>query len=328
MKYYDKFTIALASIFICFSTAQAETIDLLSEERVVEQPEYSEQSDQDIVRKDYDLRSIQEAFNKSKLTDNVVSFTYSSNKIYKVKLRLHMNTLVYLPEGEEILAYTLGDDFSFKIKNFGEKIPNLLSVRSDYSGVDTNLSVISKSGKSYSFYLRSYPVKAKVLPDFKLYVKFPKNKSFQFVNDKKLKQKPSSRTKKEKEKLKILAEIKQGNDYLRHLEDPQEINIEYTMRGSKDIAPYAVYDDRRWTYFDFRKNFVSDRLPVIYKVIDGYDTIVNTRMENGFLIAESLSMEGWTLRNGKKYVCVKSTVDLQKKYSKQKLKKKKRFFFF
>lgn len=51
---------------------------------------------------------------------------------------------------------------------------------------------------------------------------------------------------------------------------------------------------------------------MVYKVVDGYDTITNFRMEKGFLIAESLSPEGWTLRNGKQTVCIKPSKALDK----------------
>jgi type IV secretory pathway VirB9-like protein len=86
------------------------------------------------------------------------------------------------------------------------------------------------------------------------------------------------------------------------------------MFGDKEIAPFGVYDDGKWTYFDFRKHFISNRLPVAYKVIDKYDSIVNVRVENGFLIAESLSPEGWTLKNGKKTICIRPKDNLLELY--------------
>jgi len=88
------------------------------------------------------------------------------------------------------------------------------------------------------------------------------------------------------------------------------------MAGEEEIAPYAVYDDGNWTYFDFRdQGFANDRLPVIYKVVDGFDSIINSRVENGFLVAESISKEGWTLKNGHKVVCVRPKKSWLKKFT-------------
>ena len=94
-------------------------------------------------------------------------------------------------------------------------------------------------------------------------------------------------------------------DYLKTLPPTETINADYRIVGDLDIAPRGVFDDGEWTYFDFRKAPTSDRTPVVMKVVDGYDSLVNTRWENGFLVAETTSSEGWTLKNGHKYVCVK-----------------------
>lgn len=313
---YTKFKLinicALALLFTT-TTASSQPLDFFS----VNEPDsqdYSTDSDQPLNR-DFDLRQVQKAFNDSDPKENIKRFTYDPNQIYKVKLRLHISTIIHLPKGEEILAYSLGDSGSFEVQTFENNIPNIINIRSLYAGIDSNLSIITKSGNNYSFYLRSYPVKARELPDFIVYIETPKQQpSWQFVssNDNEIisnKQEtniiaPSSNSKYQK-RLELLNQLKQDNDYLKQLDDPYKININYTMKGDEEIAPFGVYDDGTWTYFDFRKDFVSNRLPVIYKVVDGYDSIVNTRVENGFLIAESLSKSGWTLKNGDKVVCIR-----------------------
>jgi len=293
------FKLLFLCIFISIP-AEAKIIDLLkdSEETV----SYSPREDRE-VRRDYDLRSFQHAFNNSSVSDNVSEFNWQPNKIYKVNMRMHMKTLIYLPEDEEIKAYTIGDDFSFKVNILGYQFKNLLDVQSVYAGVDTNLSIIGKSGRVYSFYLRSYPVKSRTLPDFTVYVKAPKldpNLGIQFASD--YERDGSKKSKKRR----VFERLKKDNDYLKEVDDPDEINIDYKILGDEEIAPYAVYDDGNWTYFDFRnEHFNSDRLPVVYKVVDGFDSVINTRIDNGFLIAESISSDGWTLKNGDKTICIR-----------------------
>lgn len=323
-----KLSILITSILLFSFEAKAELFDLIANSDP-EEVNYSEESDQPLKR-DFDLRQVQQAFNKSSPKKNIRNFTYDEQSIYKVKLRLHMNTMIYLPEGEEIMAFSLGDDYAFSVQMFPDKIPNLLNVRSLYAGTDTNLSVITKSGRNYAFYLRSYPVKAKELPDFVVYVKEAETQFLQFTDNQEKGENRSEKavanikdndslSKSYKKRLALLKDLQKDNDYLKSIKDPYAINVDYEMRGDKEIAPYGVYDDGKWTYFDFRKDFVSGRLPVVYKLIDDYDAVVNTRVENGFLIAESLSVDGWTLKNGDKSVCIKPTVDLQDKYSGKKV---------
>lgn len=305
--------------------SQAKVFDIIEEETAG----YSSESDQPL-RRDFDLRQTQKAFNNSNPKENIKTYTHDPKRIYKLKLRLHINTMIYLPEGEEILAYSLGDNEAFQVNTFQDTIPNLVNIKSLYSGVDTNLLVVTKSGKNYSFYLRSYSIKSKELPDFIVYIKSPESiATFQFADDelnKKLDlsnptKKPKKKSKAYQKRLGLLKDLQKDIDYLKDLEDPYEININYKMYGDKEIAPFGVYDDGKWTYFDFRKDFVSNRLPVIYKVIDKYDSIVNTRVENGFLITESLSPEGWTLKNGNKTICIKPQDDLLKLYAPKEEKK-------
>jgi type IV secretory pathway VirB9-like protein len=232
--------------------------------------------------------------------------------------------MIYLPKGEEILAYSLGDNEAFQVNTFQDTIPNLVNIKSLYSGVDTNLLVVTKSGKNYSFYLRSYSIKSKELPDFIIYIKSPEGMAtFQFTDEKlnktidlsNPKRKPPIKSSAYQKRLELLKDLQKDSDYLKELKDPYDININYKMNGDKEIAPLGVYDDGKWTYFDFRKDFVSNRLPVIYKVIDDYDSVVNTRVENGFLITESLSNEGWTLKNGTKTICIKPLDNLFELYA-------------
>ena len=313
------FSCLFLGILILTDQSHAKVMDFFDGEQKEEGADYSSSSDQELKR-DFNLRQVQEAFTDSKPTENIAKFTYNPNQIYKIKTRLHTDTLIYLPADEEIMFYSLGDDYVFEVNVFPDDLPNLIRIKSLYSGADTSLSVISKSGKNYSFYIRSYGIKDKTLPDLAVFINFKEKDSFQFVVFKTKEELEKSKTKQEVKKdteynkrLELLKDLQKDNDYLKSIKDPNQINIDYRMYGNKEIAPFGVYDDGKWTYFDFRQDFISNRLPVIYKVIDGYDSVINTRVENGFLIAESLSQK-WTLKNGDKSVCVESKTDLSKRY--------------
>jgi type IV secretory pathway VirB9-like protein len=267
--------------------------------------DYSPSSDSNIGRKRaIDLRDVQEAFSKSSPKENIVRFSWQSSEIFKIKTRLRTKTLILLPEDEEIKAYTIGDTKSFKVSLMGKELPNMLDIQSFYAGVDTSLTIIGKEGRVYSFYIRSYAVKSEFVPDLVVYVDAPPlnpEKSMQFSSE--LNKEGKSLTKRDL----LIKEIIQDNDYLETLADSQEIFLDFKMYGDKEIAPYSVYDDGKWTYFDFRGQGIveSGRLPVLYKVVDKYDAIVNTRYKDGLMIAESIN-PNWTLKSGDKSVCVKA----------------------
>jgi type IV secretion system protein VirB9/ComB9 competence protein len=47
-------------------------------------------------------------------------------------------------------------------------------------------------------------------------------------------------------------------------------------------------------------------LPVVWRVMDGHDALVNTRVEGEFLVAETTN-PNWTIRSGDKWVCARKT---------------------
>ena len=297
--------VKVSIILIMFSNVSYAKIlgDVFDKEK--ETLEYSPSSDSNIGRKrSVDLRDVQEAFTKSSPEDNIVRHQWRSSEIFKIKTRLRTKTLILLPEDEKITAYTIGDTKSFKINLMGKKLPNMLDIQSFYAGVDTSLTIIGKEGRVYSFYVRSYAVKSEFVPDLVVYVDAPPldpEKSTQFSGETNLEGKRLS-----KRDL-LIKEIIQDNDYLQTLPDTRNMFLDFKMHGDKEIAPYSVYDDGKWTYFDFRGQGIveSGRLPVLYKVIDNYDSIVNTRYKDGIMIAESINF-GWTLKSGDKTVCVRA----------------------
>lgn len=67
--------------------------------------------------------------------------------------------------------------------------------------------------------------------------------------------------------------------------------------------PEEIFNDKQFTYFKFDKKLALSKL-VIYKVVDGYDNPVNTRIVGDYIIAEDVSAK-WTLRSGKDYLCIR-----------------------
>ncbi|MBH0308639.1 TrbG/VirB9 family P-type conjugative transfer protein [Helicobacter pylori] len=71
----------------------------------------------------------------------------------------------------------------------------------------------------------------------------------------------------------------------------------------KDDLPTQIFNDEQFTYFKFNRSNARSKFPVVYKVIDGYDNPVNSRVVGDYLIAEDVSNQ-WNLKLGKAYLCI------------------------
>jgi|DEB0MinimDraft_10_1074344.scaffolds.fasta_scaffold05862_7 type IV secretory pathway VirB9-like protein len=313
------FSILLLTIMLFSLKSQASLFDFEENE---DAPNYIEEESN---FKDLSLRQRQDTIEKSGSLGMVKNFYYSPNskKSFYIKTRRFIDTIVNFPEDDEIAFAVIGDEQSFNLQYFDEIMPNSLLISTFVTGVDTSLLVKMKSGISYKFIVASYAIESNVMPFLEVNVNLEEEKAR--MNEVQLEEIIYDKARKDKDylrRLKIIKDIRNGEnfygyvDYLKSLKSPDQINANYKMKGNELIAPEGVFDDGQWTYFDFRKNFVANRFPALYKVVDGYDVLVNFRVENGFLIAETLSEEGFTLKNGDDYVCIKPTESLVKRYKK------------
>lgn len=83
------------------------------------------------------------------------------------------------------------------------------------------------------------------------------------------------------------------------------LNFNYSIshvRGSQSTIPIKVFDDGKFTYLQFNK--VNSDFPAVFMVDSkGYESIVNTRTVDDYLIIERVSSV-FTLRNGSDTVCL------------------------
>lgn len=247
-------------------------------------PDYSEQS------KQHEAQA--KAF-KSKL-NTVTKYKYDQSKTYKLKLSTYLSTIISLPEGEKVISYQTGDGNNFVV-NHDQALPNMLMINTLSNGYYSNLLVVTDKGKIYNFYLKS---DSEHIPDFTVYIE--KNE--------------------EELKAELLDTLKSSNQNITHVKNLNNLNTAYEVKGDKDIAPVYVYDDGKFTYFDFGNNFISDRLPTIYKIVDEQDTVVNNHTEGNLIVAQTLSPKGFVLKNGDKHVCIKPVTKLSEVYKNAKSK--------
>ncbi|MFP5994216.1 TrbG/VirB9 family P-type conjugative transfer protein [Helicobacter pylori] len=284
-----------------------------------------------------DLNAIQGSFfdkNRSKMS-NTLNIDYFQGQTYKIRLRYAMATLLFF--SKPISDFVLGDKVGFDAKIL-ESNDRILLIKPLQIGVDSNISVIDSEGKIFSFYVFSTTFTSSKHPNLQVFIEDknyysnafmkPQNKENALENtlenaptnnNKPLKEEPLKEEKeetKEKEEetitigdntnaMKIVKkDIQKGYRALKSSQRKWYCLGICSKKSKPSLMPEEIFNDKQFTYFKFDKKLALSKFPVIYKVVDGYDNPVNTRIVGDYIIAEDVSAK-WTLRLGKDYLCIR-----------------------
>ncbi len=284
-----------------------------------------------------DLNAIQGSFfdkNRSKMS-NTLNVDYFQGQTYKIRLRYAMATLLFF--SKPISDFVLGDKVGFDAKIL-ESNDRILLIKPLQIGVDSNISVIDNEGKIFSFYVFSTTFTSSKHPNLQVFIEDKNYYSNAFIkpqkenkenkentlenaptNNKPLKEEPLKEKKeetKEKEEetitigdntnaMKIVKkDIQKGYKALKSSQRKWYCLGICSKKSKLSLMPKEIFNDKQFTYFKFDKKLALSKFPVIYKVVDGYDNPVNTRIVGDYIIAEDVSAK-WTLRLGKDYLCIR-----------------------
>ncbi len=273
-----------------------------------------------------DLNAIQGSFfdkNRSKMS-NTLNVDYFQGQTYKIRLRYAMATLLFF--SKPISDFVLGDKVGFDAKIL-ESNDRILLIKPLQIGVDSNISVIDNEGKVFSFYVFSTTFTSSKHPNLQVFIEDknyysnafmkPQNKENTLEkaptnNNKPLKEEKEE-TKKEEtitigdntNAMKIVKkDIQKGYRALKSSQRKWYCLGICSKKSKLSLMPEEIFNDKQFTYFKFDKKLALSKFPVIYKVVDGYDNPVNTRIVGDYIIAEDVSAK-WTLRLGKDYLCIR-----------------------
>ncbi len=272
-----------------------------------------------------DLNAIQGSFfdkNRSKMS-NTLNIDYFQGQTYKIRLRYAMATLLFF--SKPISDFVLGDKVGFDAKIL-ESNDRILFIKPLQIGVDSNISVIDNEGKIFSFYVFSTTFTSSKHPNLQVFIEDknyysnafmkPQNKENILekapINNKPLKEEKEE-TKEEEtitigdntNAMKIVKkDIQKGYRALKSSQRKWYCLGICSKKSKLSLMPEEIFNDKQFTYFKFDKKLALSKFPVIYKVVDGYDNPVNTRIVGDYIIAEDVSAK-WTLRSGKDYLCIR-----------------------
>ncbi|GAA9900428.1 hypothetical protein VN0785_08270 [Helicobacter pylori] len=274
-----------------------------------------------------DLNAIQGSFfdkNRSKMS-NTLNIDYFQGQTYKIRLRYAMATLLFF--SKPISDFVLGDKVGFDAKIL-ESNDRILLIKPLQIGVDSNISVIDNEGKVFSFYVFSTTFTSSKHPNLQVFIEDknyysnafmkPQNKENTLenapTNNKPLKEEKEETKEKEEETITIgdntnamkivKKDIQKGYRALKSSQRKWYCLGICSKKSKLSLMPEEIFNDKQFTYFKFDKKLALSKFPVIYKVVDGYDNPVNTRIVGDYIIAEDVSAK-WTLRSGKDYLCIR-----------------------
>ncbi|MCQ2637619.1 TrbG/VirB9 family P-type conjugative transfer protein [Helicobacter pylori] len=312
-----KFLYALMGFLLAFSALKAD--DFLEEA--------NETAPVHLNHPMQDLNAIQGSFfdkNRSKMS-NTLNIDYFQGQTYKIRLRYAMATLLFFLK--PISDFVLGDKVGFDAKIL-ESNDRILLIKPLQIGVDSNISVIDNEGKIFSFYVFSTTFTSSKHPNLQVFIEDKNYYSNAFMKPQKENKenalentltndnKPLKEEPKEKEEetitigdntnaMKIVKkDIQKGYKVLKSSQRKWYCLGICSKKSKLSLMPKEIFNDKQFTYFKFDKKLALSKFPVIYKVVDGYDNPVNTRIVGDYIIAEDVSTK-WTLRLGKDYLCIR-----------------------
>ncbi|RVY39508.1 conjugal transfer protein [Helicobacter pylori] len=319
-----KFLYALMGFLLAFSVLKAD--DFLEEA--------NETAPVHLNHPMQDLNAIQGSFfdkNRSKMS-NTLNIDYFQGQTYKIRLRYAMATLLFF--SKPISDFVLGDKVGFDAKIL-ESNDRILLIKPLQIGVDSNISVIDSEGKIFSFYVFSTTFTSSKHPNLQVFIEDKNYYSNAFlkpqkenkekenkentlenapINNKPLKEEKEETKEKEEETITIgdntnamkivKKDIQKGYKALKSSQRKWYCLWACSKKSKLSLMPKEIFNDKQFTYFKFDKRLALSKFPVIYKVVDGYDNPVNTRIVGDYIIAEDVSAK-WTLRLGKDYLCIR-----------------------
>jgi type IV secretion system protein VirB9 len=84
--------------------------------------------------------------------------------------------------------------------------------------------------------------------------------------------------------------------------EPEKFNFNYTIRGTSNVEPIRIFDDKEFTYFEFRDK--NAEIPAFFRVDSaGNEELVNFRKRGNYIVVERVASR-FTLRRGPDVLCV------------------------
>lgn len=264
---------------------------------------------------------IQNIWNETNPDEGVHVAPLCDDCVYKVRVREFMTSTIILPETSRIAHVTLGDPNGFQAKVIG---PNMLGLRPNGWGMDSNLTVLTEAGGVYPFYLRAESFNSDQVPDLVFRIVGEEVAPETAIPVPVMAPSPPVAVLPAgapddlpglgredvgpvESALRDLRREDSGEgDFIERVEfDPGRLHGfgDYTLWGDSSLAPEVVFRDERFTYLQYGDRWPGLDLPAAYIIVDGIDEPVNTRDQGRTYIIESVNPL-ISLKLGSRFLCI------------------------
>jgi type IV secretion system protein VirB9 len=213
----------------------------------------------------------QNAFAKSEKNEminqvpQIKTIHYQPNQIITLKGTHFIATSLQFSKNEKIIGIYIGDQVAWTYA-INPSTPYIVFLKPTVDVSDTNMTVITNQ-HIYHFHLLAN--KNRESDDLPIYgLKFDYETEKQGLQSNKLKP------------IRSQQHDSVVNDHILH--------SNYFLSGSKSIFPKRVYDDGRFTYFEFSEKV---EIPAIFKWEEGHEKLINTQTQGNTVIAKCIAKE-------------------------------------
>ena len=202
----------------------------------------------------------------------VLLATYRDSEVYKVVATYGFQTTIEFSDKETVETISIGDSIAWQVVPAGHRV----FLKPQEQNAVTNMTVIT-SLRPYYFELGARKTGNPASVTFLLRFTYPD------LSPTVLDVRSTSRP--------AVLPAKKPSDY----------NFNYTLTGTKEIAPLRVFDDGEFTFMQFRG--LAD-LPAVFLVgKDKQESVVNYRIEGPYVVIERIGSQ-FSLRHGSDVACV------------------------
>lgn len=206
---------------------------------------------------------------------------YNPNDVFKFTGYYGYQATIELSKEEEVVSISMGDTISWQIVPSGYRI----FIKPIEKEATTNMTLITNK-RTYFFELYAEEAQDIRDPGMVFNVKFIYPDEID-VGD-------------------VIASSGSINqNSIPDLTHPENLNFNYSISGSEEIAPVKIFDDGEFTYLQFREK--NNEVPAIFAVDEELrESMVNYHLDpnNTNLVIIEQVFHKLTLRAGKKIVCI------------------------